>query len=272
MSIRQGVTRPVLGALIAFFGFMNGCLLLVDTSGYTPAKGADGSAPVDARDDATSITEDGATDDGATEDGQVEAVDTDADSTDADTPGSDASNEDGSTDATPDGGGSTDSGTKVDGSKDATTIDAPIDTGAFTPPAGSVVWPTNGHAYLLVVPPSEVTWSAADSAAKALGGHLVTLNSSAENSFVYGLFSSRNDVWNDRGGPWTGGRQTPGASEPDHGWTWVTGESWNYELWNSGQPNNLDGNEDRVVYGIQKPSWNDTASSNTQPAYVVEFE
>jgi hypothetical protein len=34
-----------------------------------------------------------------------------------------------------------------------------------------------------------------------------------------------------------GGYQTPGASEPDGGWRWVTTEPLDYQNWDAGQPN-----------------------------------
>jgi hypothetical protein len=163
--------------------------------------------------------------------------------------------------------------------KDA-AADAPVDTGPPPPdvstkpwpPTGATVWSGNGHAYRLVAPTNDIDWTAASTAAQGLGGYLVTLTSSGENDFVYGLFKNRSDIWNDRGGPWTGGFQQPSSNEPDRGWSWVNGDSWNYSNWNVDQPNNLNGNEDRVVYGIQKPSWNDTARGNVQPAYIVEWD
>jgi hypothetical protein len=53
-----------------------------------------------------------------------------------------------------------------------------------TIPAGAVVWPTNRHHYLAVK--GSFTWTAANAAAQAAGGHLVTLSSLDENNFVFG--------------------------------------------------------------------------------------
>ncbi|NBW77221.1 MAG: hypothetical protein EBR34_15720 [Sphingomonadaceae bacterium] len=52
-------------------------------------------------------------------------------------------------------------------------------------------------------------------------------------------------------------------------WRWVTGETYSYSNWNSGEPNNS-GNEDYVQF-VSNGKWNDL--NNTQSlAYVLEFE
>ena len=46
--------------------------------------------------------------------------------------------------------------------------------------AQPVTWPTNGHAYEVILPPGGLTWSAAQQAAANAGGHLVTVASHAD--------------------------------------------------------------------------------------------
>ena len=43
----------------------------------------------------------------------------------------------------------------------------------------------NGHYYMAV--DGTFTWIEADTAAKAIGGHLATITSAEENAFIYGL-------------------------------------------------------------------------------------
>jgi hypothetical protein len=61
---------------------------------------------------------------------------------------------------------------------------------------GSVTNLPNGHKYLLLEP---ATWNNAEATAVALGGHLVTINSPDENSWVYDTFASfggvARDLW-----------------------------------------------------------------------------
>lgn len=65
--------------------------------------------------------------------------------------------------------------------------------------AGPILNPATGHEYLLLAPAS---WTNAERAAAALGGHLVTMNTDQENTWVYETFCSlaalnipNGDVW-----------------------------------------------------------------------------
>ncbi|MBR5409101.1 MAG: CHAP domain-containing protein, partial [Clostridia bacterium] len=92
-----------------------------------------------------------------------------------------------------------------------------------------------------------MTWTEAKAWCEAKGGHLVTITSAQEQSFVEGLISGAN-----MNGVWIGASDT--ANEGT--WEWVTGETFAYSNWDSGEPNN-DGNED---YGCIYPhtgKWND---------------
>jgi len=57
--------------------------------------------------------------------------------------------------------------------------------------AGPVTNTANGHKYFLLEPS---TWTNAESAAVAMGGHLVTISDEAENSWVYNTFGSYGGV------------------------------------------------------------------------------
>jgi hypothetical protein len=88
-----------------------------------------------------------------------------------------------------------------------------------------------------------------------MGGHLVTITSSGEQSFLYNLWPSG----------WIG--LTDEVTEGT--WRWVTGESYSYSNWNSGEPNNA-GNEDYVQF-VSNGRWNDLPNNYALP-YVLEFE
>ncbi|MBI5439828.1 MAG: PEP-CTERM sorting domain-containing protein [Deltaproteobacteria bacterium] len=77
------------------------------------------------------------------------------------------------------------------------------------------------------------------------------------------------DGWN-MCGPWLGGYQPAGSSEPSGGWTWVTGESWNYSHWSGGEPNNWGGGENylQLFNGV---NWNDNGPWQ-EPGYIVEWD
>jgi hypothetical protein len=88
-----------------------------------------------------------------------------------------------------------------------------------------------------------------------MGGHLVTVTSSGENSFLFNLWPSG----------WIG--LTDEVTEGT--WKWVTGETFSYTNWNSGEPNNS-GNEDYIQF-VGSGKWNDLNNSSSL-AYVIEFD
>jgi hypothetical protein len=118
-----------------------------------------------------------------------------------------------------------------------------------------VEWPVaaggNGHLYEAVSVPEAITWTAASQAAEAAGGYLATITSQEENDFVFNLVDDE-IYWHWNGnageGPWLGGYQLDGASEPDGGWVWVTGEPLSYTNWDVVQPNNKYINENRIHF------------------------
>ncbi|NPA25396.1 MAG: C-type lectin domain-containing protein, partial [Deltaproteobacteria bacterium] len=125
----------------------------------------------------------------------------------------------------------------------------------------------NGHWYE-VVDANYISWSTADAAAKlqtynGISGHLATLTSAGENTFVKALVDDGRH-W----ASWIGGFQPENADEPDGDWTWVTGEPWSYANWNNGEPNDSGGEDSLVIY--YSGTWND--QSGTLRRYVVEYE
>lgn len=111
----------------------------------------------------------------------------------------------------------------------------------------------NGHSYYRST--GTAFWSVARQNCINMGGHLVTVTSAAENSFIFGLWPSG----------WIGltDEVTEGV------WRWVTGETYSYSSWNGGEPNNA-GNEDYVQF-VGGGKWNDLPNGYNLP-YVIEFE
>ena len=110
----------------------------------------------------------------------------------------------------------------------------------------------NGHSYYRST--SSMTWTNARAACDNMGGHLVTITSAAENTFVFNTWPSG----------WIG--FTDEVTEGQ--WRWVTGETVTYTNWNGGEPNNA-GNEDYAQF-VSGGRWNDLP--NTSLPYVLEFE
>ncbi|MCX6929656.1 MAG: lectin-like protein, partial [Verrucomicrobia bacterium] len=90
-----------------------------------------------------------------------------------------------------------------------------------------------GHAYTIT--DSGSTWYAAEQQAQAFGGHLVAIDDSPENAFVYAAFGGYGNFWIGL------------SDEAQHGnYLWTTGEPFAYTNWDSGQPNNAN-NQDYIV-------------------------
>lgn len=146
-----------------------------------------------------------------------------------------------------------------------------------TPVQWTVASGGNGHWYDVVQYKS--TWGAANMDAQArtydgMTGYLATLTSAAENEFVWSNFSFL--------GYWLGGYQTSKDNEPSGNWAWVTGETWSYTNWTSGEPNNVGGNEDHLQFDwyVYGGTWNDMDNSATSGpmttqsytgGYIIEY-
>ena len=133
--------------------------------------------------------------------------------------------------------------------------------------------PSSGH-YYLMLQTGPISFTAARTAAESLSfqgvpGHLATINDQAENDFLATTFGVR---------AWVGGVQdttSPSFSEPDGGWSWITGEAFNYANWAPGEPNDFNGNEEHLEVfpnGLTL-EFNDNAESgnNQVAALYIEF-
>jgi hypothetical protein len=153
--------------------------------------------------------------------------------------------------------------------------------------AQPVQYAGNCNWYQVVVVNDNISWTAARSAATLAGGHLVTLTNRDEDSFVRALtISTPGALFVLRPGqptarilgPWLGGYQLPGSSEPGGGWTWVTGEPWAYTNWANVQPDNS-GPENYLHYYSTietsfEGSWNDRADNDggRNTGFIVEWD
>lgn len=142
----------------------------------------------------------------------------------------------------------------------------PVPTPTITPtPDLRVTNPENQHQYLLVNTP--MSWHKASEHCTSLGGHLVTIQSAAENQFVSRMSMSS--------GTWLGA-----TDEIQEGvWIWVTGESWDYSNWYPGEPNNCcppthcgpqDCTPEHYLTGDYTGQWNDTPDG--QMHFVCEWD
>ncbi len=116
--------------------------------------------------------------------------------------------------------------------------------------------PYGGHLYALI--DMTVTWSDAKLFCESLGGHLATVTTAEEQTFVESLLSAgTKDVY------WLGAQRIDGDFSE-----WVTGEDFLYTHWAAGQPDNGRGIEDSLmiyanrVHGANVQNfWNDLPDS-----------
>lgn len=112
---------------------------------------------------------------------------------------------------------------------------------AFTNPDGET------HYYEAIhLPSGNLNWFQAACLAEQAGGYLASITSQEENAFVFGLVSDEKYFWHfppyDGSsnrmnhheisiGPFLGGYQPEGSAEPRGGWSWLSGEPWEYSNW-----------------------------------------
>lgn len=150
--------------------------------------------------------------------------------------------------------------------------------GATAAPAAAVQIPDtavewNGHYYQYY--DKSLSWSNAQAACEALGGHLVTITSQQEQSFLENYLSD----------PATGapaGRYLIGLNRQYTGLeTWVTGEAVTYTNWGEGEPDNMTGRQNPVIlnggntisgsgYRIAFGQWDDDADGSYY--YLCEWD
>jgi hypothetical protein len=140
--------------------------------------------------------------------------------------------------------------------------------------------PYNGHYYDFISDPG-VTWSDARAAALSasylgLVGHLVTITSAGEDTFVGGIIFG--------GEAWAGGYQNPVTeTDPQAGWTWVNGEgsfpgvssASPYANWNTGEPNDAYGSASEQYMGLNLGNpggFNDEGNLSLIGGYVIEYD
>jgi hypothetical protein len=114
----------------------------------------------------------------------------------------------------------------------------------------------NGHKYYLSN--ASDSWTNAKNAAIALGGHLVSVNNAAENTFVQTATVIASNIW-------LGG--TDIATEGT--FVWNNGDAFTYTNWDPGEPNSAGGNQDELQM-YPNGNWDDVEGINLR--YVVEFD
>ncbi len=141
---------------------------------------------------------------------------------------------------------------------------------AFAQPVAQGTFDNN--TYIAVLATNGITWTAAEALAVAMGGHLASVTSQAENQFIYSLTTSDSSLWMPAGtqsgiGPWLGGYKQ------NNSWCWSDGTAFSYSNWSWGEPNNYGGIEAYIeLYSGDTPMadfWNDAPNDTTGSPYHV---
>jgi hypothetical protein len=153
-----------------------------------------------------------------------------------------------------------------------------------------------------------LNWYQAAFLAEDAGGYLACPTSEGENSFVFSLVNDKKYFWSfseDGGhygisiGPFLGGYQPDGSSEPAGGWCWLSGDAWVFENWAQNlddgvidkdprpndQPNDSGGNQSVMGFGemnLPVPTWGDyfdsvgtynlKKSPGSSYGFIIEYE
>ncbi len=143
--------------------------------------------------------------------------------------------------------------------------------------------PATGNYYDVIA--GSFTWDQAKADAeqrtyKGYKGHLATITSAAENTFISVNVSPPDYAW-------LGGFQSSNATAPDTDWHWVTGEPFAYTSWAAGEPSDTDNiygnvpdpspffedNDENVLhYWSPALDWNDASTFCCGWSYVIEYE
>lgn len=172
---------------------------------------------------------------------------------------------------------------------DSTPVDPEVTRGpdapmsVTTPVLGAVpvLNDVDGHLYDAIAADGGINWTDARIAAEGISsgacqGYLASITSAAENEFILEEFGGGVPSI---GGPgyWIGGFEDLGTADPAEGWTWVSGEAFDYADWAPGQPDGIL-TQDAIRFAgttggfSSTVKWEDAEGTATSPGYIVEFD
>lgn len=128
----------------------------------------------------------------------------------------------------------------------------------------SVHYDENGHDYERI--DTSMSWDDAKEFCEDSDGHLATITSRDENDFVFEELAE--DVSSSL---WLGGTD----ESRENSWRWVTGEEWDYDNWNSGQPNDKNDGQDYLSFNSRHSRrWDDNGlpHNNDRKRFICEYD
>jgi hypothetical protein len=151
----------------------------------------------------------------------------------------------------------------IDGSATDDDHNGTLDTCMTSISTQPILWSLdcggNGHWYEVRLTPVDLNEARGDAVSR--GGILVSINSAAENTFIYTLLENMPAVWEKEYGPWLG--LWSGNSK----WWWLDGTGFNYNAWASGEP---EAGDDGAVFFISS-EWYGMQSQFVATGYIVEI-
>jgi hypothetical protein len=166
------------------------------------------------------------------------------------------------------------------GVPDCCDAGTPCDTPANAPVQWIEAEGGNGHWYQFTWLQTGCIDFSVDQAAQ-LGAHLVTVTSNEENMFIEPLIPNYNGGYSVAR---LGGFRTPESGNPEEGWYWITGETWDFTAWSphNDQPNDDVGiDEDWLtLYPSQHSGgwagWHDSSgiecdNNEGEQAWIIEW-
>jgi serine/threonine protein kinase len=147
------------------------------------------------------------------------------------------------------------------------TASAPASVSSPTPAIQTFA----GHRYQFV--PGNRSWTKARADAEALGGHLATITSKAEDDFVRVTFGTQ--IPKMEAGFWLGAYE----EKPGSGWRWVTGEKFEFTAWGGGFPftrSDMDQTSPTALFFQRhehspKGAWTNYEPSSPKHAIIIGF-
>ena len=121
----------------------------------------------------------------------------------------------------------------------------------------------NGHKYVFV--PDQVRWRTAKEKSEEMGGHLVTITSKEEQSFIEDFLKAQKDY---QPHTWIGF-----SDDQEEGkWVWVTDEKTEYTNWSDGNPSNWYDTQNFAWIGYSGDGKWDDHFEGVKLFYIVEYD
>ena len=134
-----------------------------------------------------------------------------------------------------------------------TAVESPDRTLVDKPPVLPAAAVFRGHSYKFFR--EVMSWHEAKRRCEGMGGHLATIEDSAENEFIGDLAKQSLPEIGNRDGVWLGG-----TDELREGrWVWIDGTEMRFQRWGAGQPNNKPNAEHYMVFLLNGHTWSEPA-------------